>query len=122
MEKCIAIPMEDGVLCAHFGHCKYFAVATVVNNQITEMKELTPPEHESGVYPSWVASLGVTDVIAGGIGQKAITLLNNQNINVFVGAPLLSAKEIVENFLEDKLTLNANYCNHDDNHKQNCKH
>ncbi len=122
MDKCIAIPMENGVLCAHFGHCKYFAVATVVNTQITEMKELTPPEHESGVYPRWVASLGVTDVIAGGIGQKAITLLNNQNINVFVGAPFSSAKEIIENFLADKLTLNANFCNHDDDHNHNCKH
>ena len=122
MDKCIAIPMKNGVLSAHFGHCQYFAIATIVDNQITEIKEQTPPAHEPGVYPRWVATFGVTDVIAGGMGQKAITLFNNQNINVFVGAPLSSAKEILENFLADKLTLNANYCNHDDDPNHSCKH
>lgn len=27
MNKKIAIPIEDGMLCAHFGHCEYFYVA-----------------------------------------------------------------------------------------------
>lgn len=48
MNKCIAIPLENGVLCAHFGHCEQFAIVTVVNNEITEIKELTPPEHVPG--------------------------------------------------------------------------
>lgn len=122
MNKCIAIPMENGVLSTHFGHCQYFAIATVENDQIIDIKELTPPDHEPGVYPRWVASFGVTDVIAGGMGQKAISLFNNQNINVFVGAPLEGARDIIENFLADKLSLNANYCNHDDKHEHNCKH
>jgi len=114
--------MENGVLCAHFGHCQYFSIATVVNNQITEIKEQTPPVHEPGVYPRWIASFGVTDVIAGGMGQKAINLFNEQNINAFVGAPIQGAKELIEDFLADKLMLNANYCNHDDKHEHNCKH
>jgi len=122
MNKCIAIPMENGVLSTHFGHCQYFTIATVENDQIIDIKELTPPDHEPGVYPRWVASFGVTDVIAGGMGQKAISLFNNQNIHVFVGAPLEGARDIIENFLADKLSLNANYCNHDDKHEHNCKH
>jgi len=122
MNKCIAIPLEDGVLCAHFGHCEQFAIVTVVNNEITEIKELTPPEHVPGLYPRWVASFGVTDVIAGGMGQKAIDLFNGQNINAFVGAPLEDAKTLVTNFLEGKLNLNANYCNHDANHEHSCNH
>ena len=64
VEKCIALPLEDGILCAHFGHCETFAIVTVVDNQITEIKEQTPPEHVPGLYPRWVASFGVTDVIA----------------------------------------------------------
>ena len=120
MIKKIAIPMEKGKLCAHFGHCEYFAIATVENNEITEISESTPPAHEPGVYPRWVASFGVTDVIAGGMGQKAINLFNQNNINAFVGAQLKEAKEIIEDFLADRLNLNANYCNHDHNHK--CHH
>jgi predicted Fe-Mo cluster-binding NifX family protein len=120
MNKCIAIPMENGVLCSHFGHCQYFAIVTVVANEITEIKEVTPPVHEPGVYPRFVATFGATDVIAGGMGQKAINLFNAQNINAFVGAPLKAAKELVQDFLADKLSLSANYCNHDENHE--CAH
>lgn len=121
MNKKIAIPMENGVLCAHFGHCQQFAIVDVVDGVITDVKEMTPPEHVPGVYPRWVASFGVTDVIGGGMGQKAIDLFHQQNINVFVGAPAKQAKELVSDFIADKLTLTANYCNHDGK-KHDCNH
>lgn len=120
MNMKIAIPMENGLLCAHFGHCRYFAIATVANNQIVEMEEVTPPAHEPGVYPRWIATMGVTDVIAGGMGQKAIDLFNEQNVNAYVGAPTKEAKAIIDDFLSGKLTLTANYCNHD--HGHSCSH
>ncbi len=122
MNKCIAIPMENGVLCAHFGHCQQFAIVDVVNGVITNVKELTPPEHVPGLYPRWVAGFGVTDVIAGGMGQHAIDLFNQQNINAFVGAPTKSAKELVNDFIAGNLSLSANYCNHDGSHEHgNCE-
>jgi len=112
--------MENGVLCAHFGHCQYFAIVEVDNGKIVSIKVETPPEHVPGLYPRWVAQFGVTDVIGGGMGQKAIDLFNQQNINAFVGAPQKSAQELVTDFLEEKLNLSANYCNHDPNHS--CNH
>ena len=120
MNKNIAIPMENGILCSHFGHCEYFALVNIENNEIAGVQEIVPPEHQPGVYPRWIAGLNATDVIAGGMGQKAINLFLAEEINVFTGAPLRSAKEIVEDFLADKPTLGANYCNHDD--KSNCNH
>lgn len=112
MNKKIAIPLENGILCGHFGHCQMFAIANVENGVITEMKEVEPPEHVPGLFPKWIAQFGVTDVIAGGMGQQAITLFNQQNINVFVGAPVKSAKELISDFIENKLDLNANLCDH----------
>ena len=121
MNKCIAIPLEEGILCAHFGHCQQFAIVDVVNGVITNVKELTPPEHVPGLYPRWVAQFGVTDVIAGGMGQHAIDLFNQQNINAFVGAPTKSAKELVNDFIAGNLSLSANYCNHEEGHThENC--
>jgi predicted Fe-Mo cluster-binding NifX family protein len=120
MNQRIAIPMENGVLCAHFGHCQQFAIVDVVDNVITEIIEVTPPEHVPGLYPRWVAEFGVTDVIGGGMGQKAIDLFNQHNINAFVGAPIKSARELVHDFIENKLSLTANYCNHDGKHE--CNH
>lgn len=114
MNKRIAIPMENGMLCAHFGHCEEFAIVEVENNTITEIRHHTPPEHVPGLYPKWVAEFGVTDVIAGGMGQRAITLFNEQQINAFVGAPIASAESLVNDFIAGNLTLSANYCNHDE--------
>ncbi len=118
----IALPMENGVLCAHFGHCEYFALVSVAQGEIVEVENLTPPEHKPGVYPKWISSHGVTDVIAGGIGEKAIRLFNHFNINVFVGAPSASTEEIVNDFVAGKLNLEANCCNHDGTSHINCKH
>ena len=120
MTKKIAIPMEDGMLSTHFGHCQYFAIVDVLNNQIVGITQEMPPEHRPGVYPSWIASLGVTDVIAGGIGQRAIDLFNQRGINVFVGAPVKKETEIVTDFLAGKLSLSANYYNHDTDHHSYC--
>jgi predicted Fe-Mo cluster-binding NifX family protein len=59
---------------------------------------------------------GATDVIAGGMGNQAVNLFNGFGINVFVGAPVRPAEELVRDFLDGKLSLNANYCDHPDGH------
>ena len=35
--------MENGLLCAHFGHCQQFAIVEVNNGKITNTQMLTPP-------------------------------------------------------------------------------
>lgn len=122
MKKILAFPTENGVLCSHFGHCEKFAIVEVENNIIIDIKELTPPEHVPGLYPRWVAQFGVTDVIAGGMGQQAIVLFNEQGINAFVGAPLKTPKELTNDFISGNLVLTANYCNHDEKDHGDCKH
>jgi predicted Fe-Mo cluster-binding NifX family protein len=112
MNKRIAIPLEDGLLCPHFGHCRQFAIVDVTNHTIEKIGHITPPEHQPGLYPRWIAGLGVTDVIAGGMGQHAIDLFNQHDINVFVGAPIKSPADLVSDFLSDRLSLQANYCDH----------
>lgn len=112
MKKRIAIPLENDVLCAHFGHCQQFAILDTSDGTIENESRLTPPPHEPGLLPGWLAERGVTDVIAGGMGQRAINLFNGRKINVFVGAPVESPRNLVSNFLEGSLNVGANYCDH----------
>jgi len=112
MNKKIAIPTENGLLCSHFGHCKRFYVALTADNEITGAFFLDPPAHEPGVFPAWLADQGVTDVIAGGIGQHAIHLFNSRHVNVFVGAEMKSPAELVADLLHNRLVAGANYCDH----------
>jgi len=113
MTKKIAIPVdENGILDGHFGHCKFFALLNIEGNTIVSEEKVVPPPHEPGVLPKWLAEKGVSDVLAGGMGHKAIQIFNYNNVNVFVGAPQLSANELVIGFLEKSIEFTANYCDH----------
>ena len=56
----IAIPMAEGRLCMHFGHCEQFALVEVdeANKVVTSTSYLTPPPHEPGVLPRWLHEQG----------------------------------------------------------------
>ncbi|HYQ59177.1 MAG TPA: NifB/NifX family molybdenum-iron cluster-binding protein [Draconibacterium sp.] len=113
MSKKIAVPVdESGILDGHFGHCKYFALLDVEDTIIVNEEQVTPPPHEPGVLPKWLAEKGVTDVLAGGMGHKAIQIFNYNDVNVFVGAPKLSAAELVQGFVKETIEFTANYCDH----------
>lgn len=110
----VAVPMAQGVLCAHFGHCEQFALLTVNREEkaILETKMLTPPPHEPGVLPRWLAEQGAHLVIAGGMGSRAQSLFTQAGIQVLVGAPAESPEELVMAYLEGRLTTGANICDH----------
>ena len=111
--KKIAIPTTNGLLSAHFGHCEKFYVCNLdVNDKIIAEIYLPSPPHEPGLLPGWLSEQGVTDVIAGGMGQRAINLFNENKINVMVGAPQKPPRNIIEEFLSGNLILSPNYCNH----------
>jgi predicted Fe-Mo cluster-binding NifX family protein len=107
-----AIPVEDGMLFSHFGHCRQFAILDIENdNIVTETLETAPP-HEPGLLPLWLAERGVTDVIAGGIGPKAVSLLEAQNIDVVIGVAPKSPAELIADWLNNTLEVGANACTH----------
>lgn len=112
MKKKIAIPLENGILCSHFGHCQQFSILDVEDKSIVNEVLVTPPPHEPGLLPAWLGERGVTDVIAGGMGQRAITLFNQQSINVFVGAPIKNPKDLASDLVNNTLVAGANYCDH----------
>lgn len=108
----IAIPVTDGKLNNHFGHTQEFYVYDVKDKNVVEPEKLKPPKHEPGVYPSWLAQMGVTDVIAGGMGHKAISIFNHNKINVFVGVPQKAPNELVKDFIDGVLETSDNVCDH----------
>jgi len=112
MKRRIAIPLENGILCSHFGHCQQFAIINTSDNSISDETLITPPPHEPGLLPAWLAERGITDVIAGGMGQRAIDLFNQQNINVFVGAQAKSYTDLANDLINKTLVAGANFCDH----------
>lgn len=109
-----AIPTSNGRLCAHFGHCGQFSVVHVDpdSRQITKTETLTPPPHEPGVLPQWLAEMNVQTVIAGGMGQRAQSLFREKNIDVIVGAPDKEPRELVQLYVSGQLKCGQNVCDH----------
>lgn len=112
MKQVIAIPTAQNCLCEHFGHCESFAIFETEDGKIMNETHLVPPPHEPGILPAWLASHGITHVIAGGMGQRAITLFNQHNIQVLVGAELKPVKKLVDEFLNGDLETGINICDH----------
>ena len=110
----IAVPTADGKLCMHFGHCEMFTLIDVntESKKIESVVSIEPPPHEPGLLPKWLGEKGVTCVIAGGMGGRAVGLFEEQDIKVITGAQPGTPEEIVADFLENRLVTGANACDH----------
>ncbi|MFC1489603.1 iron-sulfur cluster carrier protein MrpORP [Candidatus Latescibacterota bacterium] len=109
----IAIPLAEGKLAMHFGHCEQFALIEVDESGIVISKdEITPPPHEPGLLPAWLHELGATHIIAGGMGSRAQGLFTQNDIKVIIGAPSLTPEELVSMYVAGKLISGENVCDH----------
>lgn len=112
MSKTFAIPTENGVLCAHFGHCQNFAVVKTDGQKIVSTEYVTPPGHQPGVYPGFLAQQGVNVVISGGMGVMAQELFSQNNIEVCIGVGSEIPEKLVEKYLAEELQTGQNLCDH----------
>ncbi len=69
----IAIPVADGKLAAHFGHCEKFALIDVdeekkeiLANEMTEA-----PPHQPGLLPVWLDEIVVFDSVTSAASAPA---------------------------------------------------
>ena len=110
----IAIPLAEEKLCLHFGHCECFILIDVNTeiNEITNKQYLTPPPHQPGVLPKWLAEQGTNLVISCGMGMKAQSLFSEKGITVITGAPSMNPEDIVSAYLKDELESGENICDH----------
>jgi predicted Fe-Mo cluster-binding NifX family protein len=107
-----AIPLAEGKLTAHFGHCQEFALVEVEDNEVKKTQTLVPPPHEPGVLPKWLHDLGTNVIIAGGMGGRALDLFAQNDIKVVVGASALAPEELVKQYLDNTLQAGGNVCDH----------
>ena len=110
----IAIPLADGKLAMHFGHCERFAILDVDANEkrILGTEVLSPPPHEPGVLPRWLHEQGANVIIAGGMGRRARQLFTQNDITVLVGAPADTPDKLAEAYLNGTLQTGENVCDH----------
>jgi len=109
-----AVPIDGGSVSEHFGHCEKFAIFEVdqKKQEIIGREFLTPPAHEPGVLPGWLAEKGVNTVIAGGMGSRAQMLFQQNNITVITGATENNPEQAVIKHIKNDLKSGENICDH----------
>jgi predicted Fe-Mo cluster-binding NifX family protein len=109
-----AVPVSNGKLASHFGHCEYFALIDVdeATKAILRKEDVASPGHQPGLLPVWLAEQGVSAVIAGGMGTKAQELFGESRIEVILGAPEDDPEKVVMDYLGGVLATGENICDH----------
>ena len=110
----IAIPLVQGQLSLHFGHCDEFAIVDVNSEEqrVSGIHTVSAPSHAPGVLPQWLRQQDVNVVIAGGMGSRAQMLFAQHAIDVVIGATAGGPEAIATAYLDGSLQSGANICDH----------
>lgn len=105
---------------SHFGHCESFSVYTISEkSEISEIKTIKSPQGcgcKSNIA-SVFASDGVEVMLAGGIGEGAINVLNNSGIEVVRGCSG-NADDIVKLYVAGLVKDSGSSCHQHDGHHE----
>lgn len=114
----IAVAAEGKKVTGHFGHCVNFMLFDVENNQITKEESVDNPGHKPGFLPNFLADKGVKVIISGGMGQGAVDIFNERDVEVVTGASG-DAKTAAERYLKGELKSTGSVC-HEHQHHDEC--
>ena len=119
----IAIPTNDRTnVEEHFGHCKEFAIYEVEGDKVINVEFIVPPPHATGVIPNFLNSHGIDAIITGGMGQMAVNMFKEKNVDVILGA-VGSVDTNLKEYLSGMLESTGSVCAHEHGEEgHSCSH
>ena len=115
----IALPSRNNLIDDHFGHCEYFTVFTVNDEkEITTAETIASPAGcgcKSNIAQV-LAEMGVNYMLAGNMGDGAVRVLNNSDIEVVRGCSG-DVKVVAQNWLAGSITDSGDSCHE---HEHGC--
>jgi predicted Fe-Mo cluster-binding NifX family protein len=108
----IAVPLASGRFTTHFGAAEQFALFDVdgTTRSIAGHQVIAPPAHERGVFPVWLRDQGVTTVLAGSMGPRAMQAFDRFGIEVALGIEYGSPEGLVQDYLLGLLQTSGGPC------------
>jgi len=111
----IAVPVQNNIVSAHFGHAPKFKIFSLDEGKIIKEESVENPGHKPGLLPKMLSDAGADVIISGGMGQKAIAIFEQNNIEVICGASG-DANTVINDFLKGSLEEDDNRCSHGGDH------
>ena len=81
----IAISTDGGQVSAHFGRCPTFTILEIEDGKVLKREEISNPGHHPGYLPKFFNEMGVSCIIAGGMGQRASLLFDEFQVQPILG-------------------------------------
>lgn len=117
----IAISTDNGQVSAHFGRCPTYTLFEIEDGRILQRTEIPNPGHQPGFLPDYLYRMGVSVIIAGGMGPRAQGLFAAKNIQTVTGVQG-NVDEAVDRFLRQELKAGRDLCDHEHHHEGPCSH
>ena len=107
----VAVAAGGSEVAGHFGRCEGYLIAEIDDGQIGETEYVANPGHEPGRLPALLSSLGVECIVAGGMGQMAMSLFENYGIAAIAGVQGSTASALA-GLAEGTLEAGESTCQH----------
>jgi len=100
----IAIPTRNSMVDEHFGHCEYYTIVSLSNDNKIEKTEMMESPQGCGCK-SDVASvfqqMGVKTMLAGNMGQGAVNKISSAGIKVIRGCSG-EVNKLIDDYLNNR--------------------
>lgn len=117
----IALPSRQNMIDNHFGHCEYFTVFTIDDDNSIITEETIASPAGCGCKSNIVqilSEMGVKIMLAGNMGDGAVNVLNSSGIEVVRGCSG-NVKDVALEWLEGSLFDSGDSCSE---HEHGCHH
>jgi predicted Fe-Mo cluster-binding NifX family protein len=105
----IAISTDGKYVSSHFGRCPTFTILEMENNDLINKETISNPGHHPGYLPQYLSKIGVSCIVAGGMGMRARELFRQANINTILGVEG-KIEEVISKLLNNSLEGGESIC------------
>ncbi|MBN1794007.1 MAG: NifB/NifX family molybdenum-iron cluster-binding protein [Candidatus Omnitrophica bacterium] len=105
----VAISTDGDFVSAHFGRCPHFTIVDIEDGVVRRQERIDNPGHHPGFLPRFLQQNGVSAIIAGGMGQRALMLFADAGIETIVGISG-AVDEVIHRLVQGKLESGQSLC------------
>ncbi|RDV84090.1 NifB/NifX family molybdenum-iron cluster-binding protein [Ammonifex thiophilus] len=107
----VLLAVEGDRVAAHFGHAPSFLIAEIEDGKVKRTEFVPNPGHKPGFLPAYFSQMGITHVIAGGMGPRAQELFQAHGITTILGVQG-AVEEVIQAFCDNRLVPGPSLCDH----------